>query len=357
MSTSISRIFVCLSLSALALCAADSMERKYFEAAKRFEVREAARPPAWAERTDAPLFRLAWLTDHHITNAESYSINSAAMRAVRELVHPQAFFCTGDHCGMGAGALPKEGSWSLDKRRQRFFRAFLEEQGEGIPFFVVPGDNWPRAFDQVFGPSKYSFTLGGFRFICLGVDAAGFRNGCSLYTAETWEWIEKQLAEHPEEPTLFVQHHPVFPPSFLDAEKQEKLIRRHPQVLGVLSGHLHLDLHFECNGWTQLVGPAVGHGHRPAFKVLDFYRDIILVTTYEWNADKRVFAKVSKYQRIQIPPAYRGKLEEMKEYSPAAEDAMTAEPIAIDTELDQQSEDLKRRVAAAALRFGIYVKF
>jgi 3',5'-cyclic-AMP phosphodiesterase len=63
------------------------------------------------------------------------------------------------------------------------------------------------------------------------------------------DWAARRLADQPETPTLLALHHPPFPISDLKADGMgldpesaaalEEVVRRHPQVVRVLSGHVH----------------------------------------------------------------------------------------------------------------------
>ena len=50
--------------------------------AQQFELQATAEPPAWSIRSDRPLFRVAWLSDLHITDGASLKICRAALEQI-----------------------------------------------------------------------------------------------------------------------------------------------------------------------------------------------------------------------------------------------------------------------------------
>jgi 3',5'-cyclic-AMP phosphodiesterase len=60
-------------------------------------------------------------------------------------------------------------------------------------------------------------------------------------------WLDQELAEHPDHPTAIAIHHPPFETGIwwmdcvglVGAERFERVVRRHPHVRHVMSGHIH----------------------------------------------------------------------------------------------------------------------
>lgn len=335
-------------LLALTLCADDEFQR-YFQMAKQFEVPLQEETPPWAQREDAPYCRVAWLSDLHITDANSLEINRKAFKYIRENP-PDAIFITGDNCGVPKNFPGMDQKLPVPLARQHFLKALLEKELPGLPVMIIPGDNWPGAFHQCFGSMTYSINLGGWHVVFLTPDQTGYKDGCAKFNQETWSWLENDLQQHKNMPTMVVQHFTVVPPSSLEATRLTALLKKHPQCLAVLGGHLHLDLEFPMQGYTQWVAPAVGRSHRPGFKVLEFYPDQLLARSCELTPDQQQFTVVKKYQRISIP----------EQFSPEKRDAtltyagkMPPKPQEITPELDRHFPTIKQQMKNAALKFGL----
>ena len=351
--------YIITTLLALALSAnaMDDDQSRYYEVAKQFEVAERAEPPKWATRATPPLFRIAWLTDQHITNLETHKISHDALVYIRDVLQADAVVITGDNIGTNPKPW-KDATPAL--QRQRDFQAMLKKALKDIPFWVLPGDNWNKDFDKVFGASHYSFDFGGFHFIFNSVDVTGNRNGCSCFSEATWKWLRDDLAAHPDQPVIYLQHEPCLPPTFLDAPELAKLLQQTPQLVLALAGHLHLDLEFAADHWKQWVGPSVGRSHRPGFKLLAFYPDQITATSIEWSDEALKFRPVNKFQRVKIPKELRATL-----HAPTPEEGRTnyAElpraPRETDPQLDKREAEVMKNVKAFGIRFAInrFIKF
>ncbi len=344
-------IAVLLTAMIFSIQAMDDNIKLYFDLAKQFEVTERAIPPKWGTRTKPPLFRIAWISDQHITDEDTAKISQQALEYIRDTIQPQAVVITGDNIGYSYRG-QKEPRPAL--RRQQEFQTMLKQTLGDIPFFVLPGDNWPEAFDQVFGATHYSFDLGGFHFIFNTVDCTGVRNGCAKFSQETWQWLRDDLAKHASQPVVYLQHEPCLPPSFLDAPQLAELFDQTPQLMLALAGHLHLDLDFANGHWKQWVGPSVGRSHRPGFKVLAFYPDQILATSIEWDTTQQIFRQVNKFQRVKIPESWRANLhaplpdELSKSYS-----GLPHAPRMTDRQLDALEDTVMQNVKAFGVRFAM----
>lgn len=315
----------------------------FFEMAKKYEIQAQEPAPAWALRRDMPLFRLAWLSDTHVENAASQEALRGILTQIREEIQPLAVLFTGDNWGWG----------KTGPQRQWAFRQFLEETlGEELPAVVLPGDNWPQGFEEVFGASKFAFSLGGFRFIAAAPDAAGSANGCSLHDPETLQWLKAELEAAGERPVIYLQHEPVQPPSTLDAPKVAALLDRTPQVFLALGGHFHLNLEFARGHWRQWIAPSTGRSHRPAFKVLSFYSDCVI--SQDWEEDgEGTYRPVSKFLRAIVPPRLREGLHPVRAFQREELSQLPPAPLRKEPELDAHAPELTRTLMAFALRYAL----
>lgn len=80
-------------------------------------------------------------------------------------------------------------------------------------------------------------------------------------------WLEEQLVREPQLPTLVMLHHPPLISGIGHMDKQPlrnpealaAIIRQHPQVERVLSGHLHRSVQARFAGTLACVAPGVSH--------------------------------------------------------------------------------------------------
>ncbi len=315
----------------------------FTEMAKRFEIKPRTEIPKWANPKETPLFRLVWLSDMHITNTAKKEYHHRLIQQIKSEIKPIALLITGDSWGIGADGIA----------RQRAFREFLNAAcGNDLPRIVLPGDNWPAGFAGVFGPSKFAFTLGGYRFICASMDRGGKSNGCSLYEADTLEWLKAQFAAAGDKPVIFVQHEPIEPPMTLDAPKVATMMDDTPTAFLALAGHVHLNLEFTRGHWRQWLAPSTGHSHCPAFKVLNFYRFGVVSQDWEEGADGK-YHPVDKWLCAPVPKEHRKGLIPVTEYHREEYEMMPARVFQFDASLDSQSEALTQKLMQYALQYAL----
>jgi len=159
------------------------------------------------------------------------------------------------------------------------WRQLRQSDTGGLPLCLVPGnhDGWDRNWAEHFAETvaarndaacrydgvRGELTLGPWRILLLATTVTGENEG--ELGDEQREWLEERLAAEPARPTLLALHHPWLPhplSAFLghaaayarirDAAALDALLERHPQVRGVLSGHLHVN-------WAGKRGAVVQH--------------------------------------------------------------------------------------------------
>lgn len=318
------------------------------ELARKFELREQTPPPEWSQRKDAPLFQIAWISDMHIENQSTAEFNASILLQIRQLIHPVALLVSGDSWGMGA--TPTERQQSL----KDFLKACLKDEIHAI---VIPGDNWPQGYDTVFGANKFAFTLGGFRFICAAMDAAGSTNGCSRFADDTMEWLKNQFAAAQNSPIIYVQHEPVEPPLTLSAPEVAKLLDQTPNAILALAGHVHLDLAFSHRHWQQWICPTTMKAARQTtiFKVLSFYNDAVICQNWERNntSTDQNFAPANKFLMAKIPAGLQAELHSVTKFSMDDYTAMPPRPIAYEPSLDANAKALTQRITQFAMDFAL----
>jgi len=267
-------------------------------------------PPGWANPNAPVLFSFAWLTDMHLDGANQTRM-AQTLRWIDQELKPTFLLLTGDN-----SALVPSGSVGADPaarnlRRQQYLQQWLAEHWKR-PYAIVPGDNWPGEFDRVFGPRQYRIACGGLHLLMLAPDRLHHGpglEGLSAFDPEALDWLRRDLEKYREYPTLVAIHEPIYPPSFVDAATIRNILRDHPQVLGIFQGHLHIDMEIRDGRQVYLVGPAVGPGQPPAFKLVQVYRHIMIIRTSEWDTKNGRWDLAAKWQKIDIPEALQTVLQ------------------------------------------------
>ena len=186
------------------------------------------------------------LTDPHVGAdwlgvgpMDTLAIVTAAIRALPD--RPQAVLVTGD--------LTSDGS--PDQYAQ--LAAALAELE--LPVFALPGNHDSRAalraaFDvpgQGDDPIQYAVELEGLRVLMLDTLRPGHAGG-ELGPARL-AWLKRELASRREAPTLVAMHHPPIDTGIVgmdaiglpgdDRAALATLLPEHPQVVGLIAGHVH----------------------------------------------------------------------------------------------------------------------
>lgn len=321
------------------------------EIARQYEIKPMAKPD-WAEQTGEPLFRAAWFSDLHITSPESEEIVKSAFNTARDVIKPDFAFITGDNSGIYHDLLDKR-ICPKGEKCNLWLKQFIEKE-LALPFCIIPGDNWPWGFEAVFGSFHYSFDLHGFHFLFTATDRQAKTEGCSVFEDETWKWMKEDLAKNADKPTLFIMHETLWPPAFLDAPKTEVLLNANPHCLAALGGHLHLDLDLTHGSFRQLVAPAIGRSHRPAFKHLRFYKELIVIESYEWDNEAKTFTQAKKWQKIDIPAnLQQGLVKQGKGFAPTNRTELRPYPKEMDGTLKDRAGEFSNNLFNFIFTFGL----
>ena len=316
--------------------------------AKPYEVAPMAKPD-WADHKGEPLFRVCWMSDLHISDGAPLEIVTKACNKIRDELKPDFVLITGDNNTDYIGELPPKMVKAPRKyQKQYWLKTFLEKE-LALPYEILPGDNDPDYFDDVFGSFHRTFDFGGFHFLLTGCDAGGSQEGCSVFDDSTMKWMKDNLKANSDKPTFFVMHETVWPPFFIDATLTSNMLNEYPNVLAVLSGHMHLDLDFERGSWRQLVGPSVGRSHRPGFKNLRFYNDMVIIESYEWSNNS--FKQARKWQKVDIPRKYRKGLKAARRKENASE--LPPSPKRFEKELNARANEQSNALMGFILSFGL----
>lgn len=125
------------------------------------------------------------------------------------------------------------------------------------PFFLVPGNRDRHAvLREYFSDLSYLPKTGDFlqytlensslRLVVLDSVQDGERKG--VFCKQRLKWLDETLSKQTNQPTLLFIHHPPFDiePHYVSGYREQKeaddltaMVRRHPQVKGLLCGHVH----------------------------------------------------------------------------------------------------------------------
>ncbi len=212
-----------------------------------------------------PRLRFLHLSDFHILADESQLQHGADTAAIfRQAVllvnalQPDCVVVTGD--------LISDACEDSYRRLQILLRSVEP------PLHVAMGNHDDRAaYRRVFRPADpdadaplcEAFEQGGLRFILLDSLIPGKEEG--RLEDRQLEWLEGDLAAHPDQPTwLFLHHQPL--PIYLrwldvlglrEPDPFLAMLRRHPQVTTVAYGHVHQVRRFRYGGVLFLSVPAL----------------------------------------------------------------------------------------------------
>jgi 3',5'-cyclic AMP phosphodiesterase CpdA len=177
---------------------------------------------------------IAQISDVHIGgpavgSGERFSEAIAAVNAMTR--PPDLVLVTGDLTHSGEPA-----EWDELRSRIADLRA---------PWDAIRG-NHDRRIDALVG--HRSLELGAMRVVLLDTSSDEFVDADA-------EWLDAELAGHPDRPVVIAVHHPPFETGiwWMDcvglrgAERLEAVVRRHPHVLHVMSGHVHRPI---TTSWT-----------------------------------------------------------------------------------------------------------
>jgi 3',5'-cyclic AMP phosphodiesterase CpdA len=213
-----------------------------------------------AQITDLHISTPGSVNDRHFRTAEHLERAVAHLNGLTP--RPDVVLATGDLVERGQ---PEE---------YARLRAILDRLA--MPLYVIPGNHDAReALARAYADRGYLPRDGGFlhytveewpvRLIGLDTHVPGASGGHMC--AERLAWLDARLGEGPARPTVVFMHHPPFVTgmSAMDGMGLEgkaelaAVIGRHPQVEGVLCGHVHRPMTRRFAGTVATTCPATAH--------------------------------------------------------------------------------------------------
>jgi Icc protein len=160
-----------------------------------------------------------------------------------------------------------------------------------LPFAGIPGNHDSRdmmraafaggAYAFSSGPLNQKIAIGGLDLLLLDSSVAGKPHG--ELDAATLQWLDAALASRADRPALIFLHHPPFiagiwhmdRQNLLNASELAAIIRHHPQVKLIATGHVHRVTLTMFAGVPTTICPAPNHAvdldlahlREPSFKV------------------------------------------------------------------------------------------
>ncbi|QFG23910.1 phosphodiesterase [Actinomadura sp. WMMB 499] len=199
---------------------------------------------------------IAQLSDIHLAAGRDGVVDdgSGPVRALRAAVsslltlpaRPDAVVLTGD---LADGGLPAE-----------YTRLHALLSPLPMAVYPMPGNHDDRdALRAVFkdhpavaatgtapdAPLQYAVDVAGTRLVCCDTTVDGHPHG--HLDEDRLRWLDETLAAAPDTPTVVATHHPPFPIGirfiddmrFVDPAGFTDVVARHPQIVRIISGHVH----------------------------------------------------------------------------------------------------------------------
>jgi 3',5'-cyclic-AMP phosphodiesterase len=222
-------------------------------------------------------FSIAYLSDPHITTgadaaAPAHGLSRALERVLTIDPRPDCVVITGDLVNNGH---PDE---------YAALRELIDDFP--IPLHLVPGNHDdPEALVAEFGDTGFlgdgldtAYVVGheGFTLVVLRSTVPGRPHG--QLDADQLAWLDKTLADRPDVPAFVCVHHPpmrVGIPS-LDAmglfgtDALADVVRGHPHVVRILSGHIHRPITGTFAGTTVSIAPSTWKQTALRLRELDY---------------------------------------------------------------------------------------
>lgn len=150
--------------------------------------------------------------------------------------------------------------------------------GLGLPVYCLPGNHEDKELLRQACDGRplcweREVRLGHWRILLL--DSARPPEPAGYLGADELAFVESALAEAPGSPTLIALHHPPLsvnspwldPMAVADGDRLLELVARHPQVRGVVFGHIHQQFETSRGGVRLLGTPSTCAQFRPGVAV------------------------------------------------------------------------------------------
>lgn len=235
---------------------------------------------------------------HYMPNTADY-LRRTIRRLHRMHPRPDIVLATGDLVERGS---PHE------YRRLRTILNHLE-----IPYFLIPGNHDDReALRRAFRDHHYlrtferhaSYAFDAWPLRVIALDSTDPAHVGGYLDDERLAWLDEELRTHPRRPTIVALHHPPFRTGiaamdahgFVNAEPLGEIIRAHPHVVRIVSGHVHTVLMRPWNGTVACTAPSTS----PQFVIgrsrLGIGVEAAGLLLHEWNFNAEVRTYIARLE-------------------------------------------------------------
>ena len=220
----------------------------------------------------SPSLLVAQITDTHlfaevepkVFGVQTYNSFQVVVERLKGLqVQPDILLLTGD--------------LSQDESSQSYDRLFNFIAPLNIPAYWLPGNHdnlqvMEQVLQQLPINATKSFHAGGWNFLLLSSLISGCVHG--EISQQSLDWLESQLQQNPNFPTLVVLHHP---PCLINSDWMDNInlrnyeeflavVDRYPQIKLVVFGHIHQEFATVRHGVDYLGSPSTCVQFQPQSK-------------------------------------------------------------------------------------------
>ncbi|PCI88780.1 MAG: serine/threonine protein phosphatase [Hyphomicrobiales bacterium] len=213
---------------------------------------------------------LAQMTDLHIKGNGKLAYNRVdTVKFVKDTVQHINHFMPKIDAVIISGDLTDNGTMA----EYEYTKSLLNQLN--MPYYVVPGNHDQRKnlYDgfrenNCFMSGSYiHYSIDDFPLRLIGLDTLVEQKPHGYLPSSSLNWLDKQLNEQPEKPTLIFMHHPPFKTgiehmdvqNLLNAEEFIKLIDKHSCVKQVACGHVHRAIQTVINSTVYSIAPNAAH--------------------------------------------------------------------------------------------------
>ncbi len=219
------------------------------------------------------------VTDTHVSKENQYSQEAlkAAVKDINSLDNISFVVFTGDNIDPSKFENLEVFLKIINKLNVRYYLVFGNHdvfKSGGVSkkryLEIVRSHNW------FYWPAKpnYVFKRGEFVFIVLDGAKEAIPGTNGYYKQATLDWFDKQLTKYKKRPVIVFQHFPILPPTEDRSHKVYKpedymaVLKRHDNVIAIVSGHYHMNKEKMENGVYHINSPSLTAVNNP-YKIID----------------------------------------------------------------------------------------
>ena len=230
-------------------------------------------------RVNAGEIKFVQVTDTHVSKASEYSqeVLKAAVEDINSQENISFVVFTGDN---------------IDSSKTENLDVFMKIVKKlNVPYYIVVGNHDVfksnglskkryyeviKAHNWFYHPAKPNFVFKRGEFVFIALDGAKETipgtNG--YYRESTLKWFDNQLTKYANKKVVVFQHFPILPPTeekshqVYRAEDYVAILKKHDNVIAIVSGHYHLNKEKMDNGIYHISSPSLVGVTNP-YKIID----------------------------------------------------------------------------------------